>query len=197
MKPWTRPPNYIGSTWNGWLVFLSRNRDSSLLENHNFEVALATLKPLAVDVEAEDLSSVQAVRENHFLCGWIEWIAIHSSSAAAIEAAELLEAKLENYPLLSEMEYSDKQHEAYCEAWKSYGHREFIRELERSELIEEGACDWVDPQDSQQAFEALIPSGEYYSEDGSPNIRLAIERAKRDGLSDEVCRLLGLETEVA
>lgn len=195
MKPWTRPPNYIGATWHGWIVFLSRNRDSSLLEKHNFETALATLKPLAIDVveDGEQLSGVQAVSENHWAVGWIEWIAIHESNTAAIQAAELLEAKLENYPILSEMEYSRKEWEAYCEAWHSWGHREFIQELERSGLIEEGACDDCAPESTRGAFELLIPNGELYDSEGSPNVRYSIERAKREGLSNEVCQLLGLE----
>lgn len=202
MKPWTRPPNYIGANWHGWLVFLSRTRDSSLLENHNFEVALAALKQHAIQIvdaldEDNELSSVQVVSENHFACGWVEWIAIHLSSTSAIHFAELLEAKLENYPILSEMEYSQKQLEGYWETWKDCGHSEFIRELERAELIEEGACDEVELEASRQAFESLIPSGEYYDEEGYPKIRLAIANTKRNGLSESSCQFLNLQFEKA
>jgi len=195
MKHWTRPSNYMGASWNGWLVFLSRNRDSPLLENHNFETALAAVKPLAVDVPDEDSAGVLVVSENHWAVGWVEWIAIHESNTAAIAAAEAIESRLENYPILDEMAYCNREADAYCEAWVSWGHREFVRELERAELIQDDACDDCTPDATREAFELLIPSGEFHGGDGSPNIRYAIERAKRDGLPDEACALLGLETE--
>jgi hypothetical protein len=196
MNLWKHPECYAGATWNGWLVFLSRNLDSSLLEQHNFDTALAVVKPLAIDVESEDACGVQVVRENHFLCGWVEWIAIHQSNAAAIQAAELLEAKLECYPILAEMAFSTRDQEEYCRQWESWGHRDFIRELERAELIQEDACADCTPEATREAFELLNPCGDYH-EDGKPVIRRSVDRAKRDGLSDDVCRLLGLETEVA
>lgn len=195
LQKWTRPSCYIGAEWYGWYVFLSQNRDSSLLEQSNFQCALESVKPLACDVATEDdASGVQVVRENHWACGWVEWIAIHESNKEAIAEAERLLESLEDYPVLDEMHWSQMEHNAYLEAWESFGHHDFIASLESFELIEKGACDECTKEATLEAFELLIPSGEYHS-DGAPNIGLAIQNAKRGGLNDEVCAILNLETE--
>ncbi|TXH40944.1 MAG: hypothetical protein E6Q97_38795 [Desulfurellales bacterium] len=64
-------------------------------------------------------------------------------------------------------------------------------------MIEDSACDDCTPESTREAFELLIPSGEFHDGEGSPNIRYAIEQAKRGGLPDEVCALLGLEAAAA
>jgi hypothetical protein len=195
LPKWTRPPCYIGAEWHGWHVFLSQNRDSSLLDKSNFQCALKAVEHLAYKVATEDgLSGVQVVRENHWACGWVEWIAIHESNKEAIAEAERILERLEGYPVVDEHHWGNLEHDAYLEAWESLGHDDFIATLESFKLIEEGACDDCTKEATLEAFEALIPSGEYHS-DGTPNIGLAIQNAKRGGLNDEVCAILNLETE--
>jgi len=194
---WKRPSNYIGADWNGWLVFfLSQNRDSDCLTRSNFQCAFERLKKHATDLESEDCQSVQIVSENHFLVGWVEWIAIHESNKPAIEEACAIYERFENHPVVNESHWSEMEFNEYLEAWKSYGHREFIRELERAELIEEGCLDDSAPDQTVELFEALIPSGEYHT-DGAPNVDYAIQNAKRNGLPDAQLSALGLETSEA
>ena len=190
------PKCYVGATWEGWFVFLWQNRDSDCLTRSNFQCAMERLKPLSTDLETEEMPSVQIVSENHWAVGWVEWIAIHESNAPAIAEAEAMLEKLENYPALNEDHWSKLEFDAFCEAWNSYGHREFVRELERAELIEEGCLDDSTPDQTIELFEALIPSGEYHT-DGVPNVEYAIDNAKRNGLPDTQLSALGLETSEA
>ena len=196
LKRWTRPECYIGATWEGWYVFLGQHRDSDCLTRSNFQCGFERLKPLSTDLESEEMPSVQIVSENHWACGWVEWIAIHESNAPAIAEAEAMLESMDGYPVLDETHWSEMEFNEYLEAWKDFGHREFIRELERAELIEEGALDDSTPEQTIELFEALIPSGEYHT-DGVPNVEYAIDNAKRNGLPDAQCETLGLETSEA
>lgn len=195
LSKWKRGECYIGAEWNGWLVGpVSIHRDSDLLTQSNWEVSLKAIQAHSRDVEdnGESTEGVQVVTENHWAVGWVSWLAIHPSCVEAVAEAERIAEKLESYPVLDEMHWSELEFNDYCRNWQSFGHREFIQELERAELIEEGACDECAKEATREAFEALLPSGEYH-DNGAPNISYAIDRAKRGGLSDEVCELLGLE----
>lgn len=151
------------------------------------------LKPLSTDLEHEEMPSVQTVRESHWAVGWVEWIAIHESNKLAIAEAEAMQEEMEGYPVLDETHWSEMEFAEYLEAWKDSGHSYFIKELERAELIENGALDDSTPDQTIKLFEALIPCGEYHF-DGVPNVDVAIQGAKQNGLPDAQCEALGLET---
>lgn len=193
LKRWTRPECYVGATWEGWFVFLWQNRESDCLTRSNFQCAMERLKPLSTDLEHEEMPSVQTVRESHWAVGWVEWIAIHESNKLAIAEAEAMQEEMEGYPVLDETHWSEMEFAEYLEAWKDSGHSYFIKELERAELIENGALDDSTPDQTIKLFEALIPCGEYHF-DGVPNVDVAIQGAKQNGLPDAQCEALGLET---
>ena len=130
-KLWVRPSNYIGQTWDGWLVFLGRNRDSGLLTDHNFETARDLLSALDCDHPTEDTRTVLTVSENHWACGWVEWIAIHPSNKAAVDLAEDLARNLDQYPILDEDKFSEREYDAACEAWRSLSVRDRYELIKR------------------------------------------------------------------
>ncbi len=123
IRPWERPDSWAGKPWNGWFVGLGQNRDSDTLTRSNFEVFLGELEALPevlVDdtdnaagsyrTEREDwseINSVFVVRESHWACGWVEWVAIHPSNEAALKLADEMMCSLEDYPVLSEAHWSD------------------------------------------------------------------------------------------
>lgn len=132
-KPWVRPSNYVGASWPDHLVFLGRNRDSDLLTNHNFETALARLEKVAHVIDSE--STVQIVSENHWACGWIEWIAIHKDDAQALALANEIADHLDTYPVLDEDRYSEREFQEIYDLW----HNMSVRD--RYELIvRKGDC---------------------------------------------------------
>lgn len=132
-KPWTRPASYLGATWEGWRVFLTRNRDSSILDEVNFDAAWEAVQDASnVDDEShgeDDTRRPQIVRESHWACGWVEWIAIHSTDAGALAEAEKLAARLDSYPVLDEYELSNRECDAAHEGWAEASIRDRIHAL--------------------------------------------------------------------
>ena len=192
-KPWQRGECYIGQEWQGWFVFLGQHRDSCALDRSNFKAALELLLPLntGIELDGDPEETVRVVSENHWAVGWIEWIAIHGSNTAALAEANRIAERLENYPVLDEHALSQLESDEAMEQWESWGMREFIRELEKAKLIEEGALDETPSDAIWELYCALIPSGEYYDSEGL-NISYAINNAKRDGLPDKESGECGL-----
>lgn len=118
LKLWTLPENYSGQTWPEYYVFLNQNRDSDCLTQSNFRVALEKL--------GGESDTVFSVRENHWFCGWIEWIAIHKDDEVALALAEKMQEKIENYPILNEDDLSELEQEEAYKLWKSYNNSERI-----------------------------------------------------------------------
>jgi hypothetical protein len=61
------------------------------------------------------------VSDNHWACGWVEWIAIHESDESAIKAADLINHRLDQYPIVDEQHYSEMESSASQNYWKSAG----------------------------------------------------------------------------
>lgn len=112
---WTRPDNYIGCDFTGYLIAAQVNRDSSLMEQHNFEVMAEQLLQFE---SGEEEANVFITRQSHFLCGWIDFLMIHEDNIPAIAVAEQLHEQLENYPVLEEDRYCEKEWEEACEYWE-------------------------------------------------------------------------------
>ena len=114
LQKWQRPAHYFGENWPDYYVFMSQNRDSDALERSNFRSALASIggeTGFEENENGEEYAPVKVVRESHFLCGWVEWIAIHESATQAIEKAERILAQLEDYPILDEADFSALEEE--------------------------------------------------------------------------------------
>lgn len=95
-----------------WLVLpVMRNRDSKCLEKSNFAVALKMLG-------GEDYETVNVHRFGHWACGWFEIILVKPETEAANKAEEI-ETKLENYPVLDENDFSNREFEEAHNVWES------------------------------------------------------------------------------
>ena len=100
--------NYCGSVpEDEWLQLLARTRDSGCLTESNWRMALKRLGGAGEDV--------QIFRCGHWACGWVEWLAV---KATAIAAAEEIEKKLADYPILDEDDFSDLVQEEADRVWK-------------------------------------------------------------------------------
>jgi len=111
LELWTLPDYYAGNEWEGFYVFLGRNRDSDLLTESNFEVALAEL--------GGESDTVVVVREGHWAVGWVEWIAVHRSNTKALELADEMIGALADYPVLDDSDLSEREWNAAHDAWES------------------------------------------------------------------------------
>ena len=107
-----------------WFVLpCSRNRDSDCLTESNFAVALEML--------GGESETVQVHRFGHWACGWYEIIVVKPETDAAKKAEEI-EKSLDDYPVLDDEDFSERESKAADETWKNcYSNEEriaFIRE---------------------------------------------------------------------
>jgi len=159
LSPWTMPDSYCGEVWPGYYLFLSRNRDSGCLTESNFAKGLEAIggesMGEAADDDGEPESLVQVVREGHWACGWIEWIAIHQDATEALRKADEIAGALESYPVLDESDFSEREQVEAEQVWKNC-----YNEKERIEYIRKyrGQFDFLD-------FAELLSNvrGKYFS----------------------------------
>lgn len=123
---WEKPDSYFGHNPVGDYVIYSRNRDSSILENTNYELILAQL-----DGEAEKYPDIEKpvydFRASHWGCGWIEYIIVNKDAPESIlDLAEEILSALADYPVVSDDLYSENQYNAIYEYWEECGLKERI-----------------------------------------------------------------------
>lgn len=92
----------------GWGVLLTRTRDSDALTLSNFRTALSRLGGEGEDVEIH--------RFGHWACGWLEILIVNLDSDAGREAIRI-EREIDDYPILSEDDFSTLEMEHANEAW--------------------------------------------------------------------------------
>ena len=110
LKLWEHPSHYFGACWPAtYSAGVGQSRDSDALERSNFRVMLN-----AIGGESE---TVTVVRESHWAVGWVEWIAIHQDDEKALEMADKLKGDLEDYPILSEDDFSETETEEANQVW--------------------------------------------------------------------------------
>lgn len=99
-----------------WLIVpVTQNRDSGCLDQSNFSVALAML--------GGESDTVEIHRFGHWGPGWYEIIIAAPSRAEDVAA---IVAKLENYPVLSDDDLSEREYNAVWESWRTMSMRERI-----------------------------------------------------------------------
>ena len=191
LSRWSLPRDYIGSHWDGYyLAPVGRHRDSDLLTKSNWGQQWEALKALRQDVPDEDCVSPVVVSENHWAVGWVEWVAIHETNEAALREADSLAASLESYPVLDDGDFSEKESEAYDEAWKFYGCREFADALAGAFALAYDTKEFLrdaDDEAMRELYESLVPSGEYYVPEGD-GVSICIHSAIRTVERQPGCR---------
>lgn len=119
------PCSYWGE--NGeWLVAMGRHRDSDLLTNSNWDVFIAMLDKLDI----EDAYTIES--ESHWAVGWVEHILINPQCQPAIDLADDVQRKLDDYPILDEDHHSEREWEDHLQNWESWGRNDLMRLLEKT-----------------------------------------------------------------
>jgi hypothetical protein len=130
LKLWTYPDNYSGKSWDGYYSSgFGQHRDSDCLSRSNFRVAWEALNKVS--------KAARIVRESHWAVGWIEWIAIPSTASATLKEADEMLAAVEQYPVLSDNDFSDLESEEANEIWANC-----YTPKERIKYIREHNHDW-------------------------------------------------------
>ena len=91
-----------------WLVLgLIRTRDSGPLDESNFASALRIL--------GDESETLEVHRFGHWGPGWFEIILLHPSRQGE---GEEIERRLENYPVLDDDDFSEREYEAANDIWR-------------------------------------------------------------------------------
>lgn len=144
---WKHPECYGGFSPDGDYLILSRNRDSSLVAEVNWQVACESLKAEAFDGGRrypEQRPAVYHWRAGCSLVGWVEYLCVRpdADEATLTKAGEII-CSLADHPILSEDRYSAAEDEAVCKYWES------CRVRERVEYLQEaGMCIFAARRDS-------------------------------------------------
>jgi hypothetical protein len=133
---WKTPDSYGGFNPVGDYLILSRNRDSSILEESNWAVACASLG--AVDHDSGNLESrppVYTFRAGHWAVGWVEHLLVRPDAPDATlkEAGEII-CSLADYPVLSDEDYSEREFNASAEIWERASVADRVYYLQRAGL---------------------------------------------------------------
>jgi hypothetical protein len=150
---WKRASNYMGEEWNDYYILLSQTRDSGCLTRSNFTCAL---ERIGGELTAnDDTPMVCIVRNNHWACGWLEFIAIHETADKQLELADKLAEELSNYPVVDEEHFSDLECEEAGQVWKDcYSPKERIAYIRANPSQFEFNC-WSDLR--------AVVNGEYFN----------------------------------
>lgn len=112
LKRWAMPNSYFGEVWPAYYSSgVGQSRDSDCLEESNFAVMLQAL--------GGESETVIVVRESHWAVGWVEWIAIHQDDEKALQIADEQKERLQDYPVLSEDDFSERETNRADDVWKN------------------------------------------------------------------------------
>jgi hypothetical protein len=113
LELWKYPANYMGTEYFDYYVGPSVTRDSDIMEQSNFNVALDRLG-------GENEPDVIVARASHWAVGWVDTIYVHKDAADKVKILESIENSLENYPVLDDDNYSELQMDNLAESWDSW-----------------------------------------------------------------------------
>lgn len=109
MQKWESSEGYIGKDFSGYYIFLRRFRDSDIVEQSNF--------PIGLDMIGGESETVIITRATHWAVGWVEHIMIHESDQTAIDKAEDILVRLEDYPILDDEDFSAREVDEANSVW--------------------------------------------------------------------------------
>ena len=104
-----------------WAIVYTHNRDSDLLDQSNADAIDKALAPFTEG----DNPDVRAEHHGHWACGWIDGYAIrvyrNGQITEAFRAYHELAARLADYPVLDEEDFSRREYEATLENLRNEG----------------------------------------------------------------------------
>ena len=112
-----------------WLVLpVMRTRDSGPMAESNFEAAWSLVEDASI---LDNELSCESHSFNHWGPGWVEIIIVRPGSYCA-KAGEDIEAKLADYPILDDDDYSRREREGAEETWaRCYNVRERVELIQK------------------------------------------------------------------
>lgn len=148
LTKWERPNCYVGPNYDGYFVGPSRNRDSDIIDESNFEAALERLggeTPCECNPaerwESNCTCAVRVIHDSHWACGWVEYILVRETATEKVATLAEIQSDLDAYPILDETDVSERQIQEADSAWDNWGSRDLhdmvSRELNDTEFFRE------------------------------------------------------------
>ena len=163
---WKHPDSYGGFSPDGDYLVISRTRDSTILDQSNWDYIAEKLGARPFDDGSytnegnknESRPEVYHWRAGHCACGWVEYMMIRADAKPAIIAqAEEIQKRLSDYPVLDESDYSDRQYNAVYEYWAE------MSDNEKLEMAKEHGFEGEAVEDIPKAvFDDLIQSEMFF-----------------------------------
>lgn len=97
-----------------WLMAIGQHRDSEALTRSNF-------RTVHKDLETRFSGSVAIERFNHWAVGWNESVLIDPSNVDAVNAAGDWQARLDDYPVADDDDFSDLEYGETLESIEACG----------------------------------------------------------------------------
>ena len=107
-------------TWGVWKS-QALTRDSQIISESNWTEILKALKE--IEPEGENWEVFQA---SHWACGWIDQIIYNTECEAIVEKLVELECAIDDYPILNEDDWSERESEAVQKYWSELSLNEKI-----------------------------------------------------------------------
>jgi len=95
--------NYIGKSYDDYYILCGHSRDSKIWEESNYQSIKRYL-------EKKNVHFIE-ICSNHWAVGWIESIGIQEEDYEAIEEANEILERLEDYPIFDEEDFSQREME--------------------------------------------------------------------------------------
>lgn len=94
-----------------YYVVFGHHRDSDLLVESNWDQILEAL--------GGESETVKVIRFSHWAVGWVESIFVHEGNLGALRIASELLDRMDDYPVLDEDDFSERECDAANECWAS------------------------------------------------------------------------------
>ena len=165
-----------------WLVLpVSQTRDSGPFDHSNFAAALEML--------GGESDTVEVHRFGHWGPGWFEIIIVQPGTPAAT-IAEDIESRLEDYPLLDESDYSQREFEEFEESWDSWGRKQLVKDIVKGFGLSERAADLLDDADNETLRQWWMSGANFPYEPDGDGVTIPTGRVDDWFSRDQVAQLL-------
>jgi hypothetical protein len=212
LKLWIRPQDYFGQTYHDYYEVAGVHRDSCVIARSNWRCWEKMLKALNIpdvknpyyDPDAgpqakgpdgnplvdEEIVGLIIARSRHWAVGWVEVMLVHKN--VPVEVLRKIDeqlAKLDNYPVMDEQDWSQLQNEEFEEAWKNFAAAEFARQLTRKFDLDDLAADLLNTRDLSGFFHDRTQDCGADDGDGNPNVTEAVKNTDRAQMAAWLWRL--------
>lgn len=141
---WKLPSNYVGETFDGYCVVIGKHRDSDTLSVSNFEVAKEMLERVLSAQPDADPDDLRFECASHWAVGYVETILVKATNIELVREAASIRKALDNYPVLDDEDFSEREWEErqetislYTGRWMTEIGRELDPDLDKDEYTQE------------------------------------------------------------